>query len=148
MKELLKQNFSLLRKQLNLLEKSYDKCTQIGLKENYNDEEFENFEVLCSRYGRGIDFLIRKVFRTIDMYEFENQGTLIDIVNNAHKRGLFDDIDKFRMMKDVRNSIAHEYIEENLIEFFDEVLEYSKELMEIMNNTLSYIQKNYPEIFE
>ena len=148
MKELLKQNFSLLRKQLNLLEKSYDKCSQIGLKENYNDEEFESFEVLCSRYGRGIDFLIRKVFRTIDMYEFENQGTLIDIVNNAHKRGLFDDIDKLRMMKDVRNSIAHEYIEENLIEFFDEVLEYSKELIEIMNNTLSYIQKNYPEIFE
>jgi hypothetical protein len=28
---------------------------------------------------------------------FENQGTLIDVVNNAHKRGLIEDIDEFRV---------------------------------------------------
>ena len=61
-------------------------------------------------HSRGIDFLIRKIFRSLDAYEFENQGTLVDVVNNAHKRGLFSDIDEIRVMKDVRNTIAHEYI--------------------------------------
>ena len=78
-------------------------------------------------------------FRTVDAYEFENQGTLVDVVNNAHKRGLFEDIDKLRIMKDVRNTIVHEYIEEALADVFDEVLEYSKELVSIINNTLYYI---------
>ena len=75
-------------------------------------------------------------FRTVDVYEFENQETLVDVVNNAHKRGLFEDIDKLRIMKDVRNTIVHEYIEEALADVFDEVLEYSKELVSIINNTL------------
>ncbi len=89
----------------------------------------------------GIDFLIRKIFRTLDEYEFENQGTLIDVVNNAHKRELFDDVQKLRIMKDVRNTIVHEYIEDELVEVFDEVLQYTKELINIMNNTLDYIEK-------
>ena len=93
----------------------------------------------AAAYSRGIDFLIRKIFRTIDAYEFENQGTLVDVVNNAHKRGLFEDIDKLRVMQDVRNTIVHEYIEEALADVFDEVLEYSKELVSIINNTLYYI---------
>ena len=86
-----------------------------------------------------IDFLIRKIFRTLDEYEFENQGTLVDVVNNAHKRGLFENIEELRIMKDVRNTIVHEYIEDELVEIFDEVLEYSKRLIEIINNTLNYI---------
>ena len=129
----------LLNKQLFWIEISLKECEAIGIKEEYSVEEFGKFETLCSRYSRGIDFLIRKIFRTIDAYEFENQGTLVDVVNNAHKRGLFEDIDKLRIMKDVRNTIVHEYIEEALADVFDEVLEYSKELVSIINNTLYYI---------
>ena len=80
------------------------------------------------------------MFRTIDAYEFENQGTLIDVVNNAHKRGLFNDIDELRVMKDLRNTIVHEYVEDELSNIFDEVLEYSQKLIEIMNNTIVYIK--------
>ena len=60
-------------------------------------------------------------------------------MNNAHKRGLFENIEELRIMKDVRNTIVHEYIEDELVEIFDEVLEYSKRLIEIINNTLNYI---------
>jgi len=65
------------------------------------------------------------------------------VVNNAHKRGLFDDIDELRIMKDVRNTIAHEYIEDELVEVFDEVLVYTDTLMRIIHNTLHYIQVSY-----
>ena len=135
----LKQDYALLQKQIYWLDISTKQCKQISIKSEYSIEEFGNFETLCSRYSRSIDFLIRKIFRTIDEYEFENQGTLIDVVNNAHKRELFQDIQTVRLMKDVRNTIVHEYIEDKLTDVFEEVLEYSEVLIEIMNNTLNYI---------
>ncbi len=139
--EKLKSDKILLEKQLGWLNISFEECKATGIKNIYTVDEFGKFETLCSRYSRGIDFLIRKIFRTIDEYEFENQGTLIDVVNNAHKRGLFDDIEELRVMKDVRNTIVHEYIEDELAEVFDEVLEYSEKLIEIMKNTLLYLGK-------
>ncbi len=135
----LRKDRELLQKQLFWIEISLDECTAIGIKPKYSVEEFGKFETLCSRYSRGIDFLIRKIFRSIDAFEFENQGTLIDTVNNAHKRGLIQDIEKLRIMKDVRNTIVHEYIEEALSEVFGEVLEYIKDLVAIMHDTLAYI---------
>ena len=140
MREKLLQDYNLLQKQKEWLKISLDECSKIGLKESYTIEEFGRFETLCSRYSRTIDFLIRKIFRTLDAYEFENQGTLIDVVNNAHKRGLINDIDELRIMKDIRNTIVHEYIEEKLTEVFDEVLEYSQKLIDIVEDTLLYIK--------
>jgi uncharacterized protein YutE (UPF0331/DUF86 family) len=137
----LQEDKLLLEKQLKWLEISYEQCMAIGLKDEYSIKEFGYFETLCSRYSRSIDFLIRKMFRTIDQYEFENQGTLVDVVNNAHKRGLFDDIEELRVMKDIRNSIVHEYIEENLKGIFEEVLEYTKRLITIGQTTIEYVEK-------
>ncbi len=134
-------DYKLLQKQLEWLEISYVECSKIGIKEAYSVDEFGRFETLCSRYSRSIDFLVRKMFRTLDAYEFEEQGTLVDVVNHAHKRGLFEDIERLRIMKDLRNTIVHEYIEEELVELFEEVLEYTKELMQIMQTTLRYIEK-------
>lgn len=135
------QDKKLLEKQLFWIKTSFDECIIIGIKSEYTIEEFGKFEILCSRYSRGIDFLIRKLFRTIDEYEFENQGTLVDVVNNAHKRGLIDNVEELRIMKDVRNTIVHEYIEDELVEVFDEVLEYTGKLIKIIENSLTYINK-------
>ena len=140
MREKLLLDKQLLEKQLFWIDISYTECIRIGIKENYEIDEFGKFETLCSRYSRGIDFLIRKIFRTLDEYEFENQGTLIDVVNNAHKRGLFESIETLRIMKDVRNTIVHEYIEDELVDTFEEVLQYTKELIKIIKTTLKYIE--------
>jgi len=140
MKEKLREDYILLKKQIFWLEISYQQCSQIGIKDEYTIDEFGHFETLCSRYSRGIDFLIRKIFRSLDEFEFENQGTLVDVVNHAHKRNLFQDIDQLRLMKDMRNTIVHEYIEDHLVEIFADVFEYTKHLMEIMNNTQAYME--------
>ncbi len=140
MREKLLLDQQLLEKQLFWIDISYSECAKIGIKEQYSVEEFGKFETLCSRYSRGIDFLIRKIFRTLDEYEFENQGTLIDVVNNAHKRRLFESVETLRIMKDVRNTIVHEYIEDVLTEVFEEVLQYTEQLIQIMQTTLKYIE--------
>ena len=140
MKEKLLLDKQLLEKQLFWIDISYSECVEIGIKNKYSIDEFGRFETLCSRYSRGIDFLIRKIFRTLDEYEFENQGTLVDVVNNAHKRGLLESIENLRIMKDVRNTIVHEYIEDELVEVFEEVLEYTEQLIKIIKTTLKYIK--------
>jgi len=141
MHEKLLSDKELLQKQLFWIDISYNECKIIGIKDEYSIEEFGKLETLCSRYSRGIDFLIRKIFRTLDEYEFENQGTLVDVVNNAHKRGLFENVDELRIMKDVRNSIVHEYIEDELTQIFEEVLKYTEKLIDIIHATLKYIEK-------
>lgn len=131
----------LLIKQQAWLSISYTQCHAIGCKDSYSVDEFGLFETLCSRYSRSIDFLVRKLFRTLDIYEFETPGTLVDVVNHAHKRGLFDDIELIRTMKDLRNTIVHEYIEDEMADMFDEVLEYTPKLLFIMQNSIDYIER-------
>lgn len=141
MKELLEENIRLLQKQIKWLEISYRQCQEIGIKHDYTIDEFGIYETLCSRFSRSIDFLIRKFLRTLDAYEFETQGTLVDVVNRAHKRALFEDIEEIKTIKDIRNTIVHEYIEDELTEVFEELLHYTPKLLQFMTNTLSYTKE-------
>jgi len=139
---LLAQQSRQLDKQRKWLEHSLRQCRAIGIKEEYTVDEYGAFETLGARFGRTIDFLVRKLYRTLDRYEFEDQGSLIDTVNRAHKRGLFDDIERLREMKDLRNTLVHEYVEEKLAETFEELLEYTPELLEICDRSLDYIRSH------
>ena len=139
MNELLRQQTLQLQKQMQWLQHSFEQCFVLGIKSDYEVDEYGLFETLSSRYSRTIDFLIRKYFRSIDLYEFENPGTLIDVVQHAHKRGLVENIDELRLMKDLRNSIVHEYLEEKLAETFDELLEYTPKLLEICRRSIDYV---------
>ena len=140
MQEKLRLDTELLCKQQRWLQISYDECQAIGIRHDYSVDQFGRFETLCSRYSRSIDFLIRRMFRTIDAYEFENQGTLIDVVNHAHKRGLVPDIEQLRLMKDLRNTIVHEYVEEALHQLFSELLDYTPALLAMMAQTQRYLR--------
>lgn len=71
-------------------------------------------EALTSRFARTIDMLVHKVYRSIDAVEFVEGGTLIDVMNRAEKRKLIDSVQEMRILKDLRNDIAHEYIAESI----------------------------------
>ncbi|BDQ02001.1 MAG: hypothetical protein KatS3mg036_0921 [Ignavibacterium sp.] len=139
--QILKQNIESLNKQLKWLERSFNICKSIGIKDSYRETELDNFETLSGRFARSIDFLVRKVFRSLDDIEFEPQGTLIDTVNNAHKRNLINDINIFNSIRDLRNEIVHEYLEENLIDNFDELLKLTPELIDVINKTIKYANR-------
>lgn len=134
----LHKNMQALEKQIFWLKISVDECSIIGIKKEYSIDEFGKFETLCSRFSRSIDFLVRKMFRTIDDYEFESQGTLIDVINHAHKRGLIGSIEEIRVIKDIRNEIVHEYVEEGLLDTFADVLKYAPSLLQMMMQTEKY----------
>jgi len=140
--DVLLQNTKSLEKQLVWLKHSFDGACNIGLKTKYSLTEYDTFENLCSRYSRTIDFLIRKVFRSLDDVEFETQGTLVDVVNRAHKRGLFDRIEDIRHIKDLRNEISHEYMDDALQRLFGDILKWTPVVLDMANNTLNYIDSH------
>ena len=139
--DILINNIEALKKQLRWLQYSFGKCSKIGVKNNYAPEEFDNFETLSSRFARSIDFLVRKVFRSLDDVEFERQGTLIDTVNNALKRGLISNEEDIKAIRNIRNDIAHEYVDEDLKSLFEVVLNFTPKLIEIIQNTIRYADK-------
>ena len=139
--ENLQENIKLLEKQLFWLNYSYQQIQATDLSKPLAIEDFNHYENLCSRFSRTVDFLIRKMFRSIDAAEFENQGTLVDVVNNAHKRKLFDSIELIRTLKELRNEIVHEYIDDELISVLAEVSDLTPVLIKIVNDTIAYSKK-------
>ena len=138
--EILQENLNMVNLSLNRLMYSYSICRKTGLKNNYSEEEFMVFEAMTARYARTTDMLISKVLRSLDIVEYIDTGTVIDAVNNAEKRGIAGSQD-LRKLKNLRNSIAHEYITENIIRFFEEVLAFAPVLKTIIENLNDYCAK-------
>ncbi len=136
--QILRDNIRALQNQYNWLERSYLICRNMPEGDGYSPEEMDAVETLCSRFSRSIDYLIRKVFRSIDDVEFENQGTLIDVVNNAEKRRLIESTGKMREIKEIRNEIMHEYVLEDVQKLFSDVLDATPAVLAIMKKTISY----------
>ena len=134
-------DLQILDKSLYWLRRSYVICTEIGVKSAYSDEECDAIETLTSRYARTSDIIIQKVFRSIDKVELEDSGTMIDVINRAHKRGLFDSVDEIRTIKDLRNKIAHEYAREDIESVYAQVLNFTPEIFAIAAKVLSYCSR-------
>jgi len=92
-------------------------------------------------YARTTDFLIHKLFRSIDAVEFLDGGTIIDSANRAAKRGFVESIDVLHSLKDLRNEIAHEYAEKDLKDLFSEVLKSVPLIIDISDKVFEYCKK-------
>lgn len=134
----LSQDLELLERSLFWLQRSFFICSAFGDKEVFSAEEYDAVETLTSRYARTSDILIQKIFRSIDKVELEDRGTLIDVVNRADKRGLFESVDEIRAIRDLRNKIAHEYSIEEMEKLFAEVMSHTPRLHHIAENIFAY----------
>ncbi len=123
------------------LGRSHGQCRDGLGTRPYPPERFDAFETLTSRFSRTVDILIHKVYRALDAMDMEEGGTVLDVVNRAHKRGLLDSVERLREMKDVRNEIAHEYAQDALEELFADVLALTPELLALTARVRDYCLK-------
>ena len=75
------------------------------------EKQLASAEPFRGRFARSVDLLVNKVLRALDRVELKPEGTLLDVVNRAEKRGLVEHAEELREMKDVRNMIAREAAE-------------------------------------
>lgn len=140
--EALKENLENLNKSKEYLQWSYDVCKK--LSDNLADktnEYFAAYEALTARYGRTVDILVNSVLRTIDIVEYVETGTVIDIINRAEKRGFVETATELRAMKDLRNDIVHSYDSDDYEENFDDVLKLTPAVFSVIDKVNHYCKK-------
>jgi uncharacterized protein YutE (UPF0331/DUF86 family) len=97
-------------------------CQQVaglpGTLEGATEKQLESAEAFTGRFARSVDLLVNKVLRSLDRLELNPEGTLLDIIHRAEKRGLVGRAEELREMKDVRNMIAHDYAGARAAEIF------------------------------
>ena len=123
------------------LERSYRLCTKIGIKDKYNDEEFDIFENLATRFSQVLNFILNRIFRDIDKIELENEGLLLEILERACKRGIIEEIDEVKDMKILNDELSQEYLIKNLETLYKEALIYTPKLLDY-----TAIIKNYCKV--
>jgi len=139
--QLVKQQLTLLDNAVSVLKFSQDKCQVIGIKEEYTLDELDRFESLTNRFARLCDILLQKIFRLVDELDLESHGTLRDRINRAEKKGLIKNAEQFIECRSLRNDIAHEYIQENVLVIFKNVLEITPYLLESVETIKAYCEK-------
>ena len=131
------ERLALLEDELHVLEKatehlgySIDRVQALKDEPQWTPEELERFESLASRFSRLADLHIQRVMRLIDDLELVPQGSLLDRIERAEKRGWIAAPDLVRI-RELRNLIAHEYVEDKLHELHLAVLELAPLLIEL-----------------
>ena len=141
--DLLRDEVALMDKAANHLRFSLQRCVAIQGKNNYSPEELERFESLASRFARLSDLVIQKMFRLIDQIDLENQETVRDRINNAEKKGLIKSSETFVEIRELRNSISHEYTEQAMRKIFNTVITYCPDLLDAVKRIQRYIRRYY-----
>jgi len=137
------ENLKSLNKSVEWLEKSLQRAKRINVEGTVNleEEELEILETLSNRFGRTVDLLINKVLRSLDILELEDVGRKLDIVIRAEKRGFVNDYRLLIEMKDLRNELVHEYLQENLLDKFKEVMDRAPLLISVVEKVNDYVRK-------
>lgn len=143
----LEDNIKSLDRSRESLRYSYEKCQKIGFEKAYfNVEEQEAFEALAGRFARTSDLLTQKVFKTIFSLLQEDIKTFIDGANFLEKLEIIQNADDILNIRELRNQIAHEYIEEDLNELFKDILKNTVLLEDIMKSVKDYSKRFQEEI--
>ncbi|MBT4761272.1 MAG: hypothetical protein HOO06_06210 [Bdellovibrionaceae bacterium] len=132
-----------LKDSSNTLQHSLKQCEPLLDKSHYSIEDLDKLEALTSRYSRVSDILIQKVFRAIDQIELVAEGSIIDSINRAAKRKLISSTDDFINIRELRNTISHEYKEEGLNEIFKICIRYTPKVLLSIENTFKYCKEKY-----
>ena len=102
------------------------------------EAQLASMEAFTGRFARAVDLLVNKVLRSVDRVEMKPEGTLLDVVHRAEKRGFVDRSEELREMKDVRNMIAHDYAGAQAAEIFTYCREQKPVLDAICGRVASY----------
>ena len=102
--------------------------------------ERESCEALTSRFARLNDFLVQRVFRTLDQIELADEGSVLDRLQRAEARGLITTAERWRERRLLRNAIAHDYLIESADRVLTEALAAAPELTDAVQRVVRYVE--------
>ncbi|SJM88953.1 conserved hypothetical protein [Crenothrix polyspora] len=103
--------------------------------------ELERLESLSSRFARLSDLLTQKMMRLIDELELTPDGTLLDRIQRAEKRGWVESASYLLQIRELRNLIAHEYAADRMSEIYQAVATLTPTLLAIVPKVIAHAQQ-------
>jgi hypothetical protein len=97
-----------------------------------SEDQLETWESFVARFSRVVDLFLTKYLKArvlVDDPAFD--GSLRDFCNLGEKMQLLDSADEWIKLRELRNTAAHEYEEEDLAGFFTRLRHESKRLTSI-----------------
>lgn len=139
--DLLNDSIQQLKLVTSQLQVAYAVCKDIKLDQLLNDEDLLKLEALTARFGRLFDMFISKLLRIIDLCELSSEGTIIDLMNRAEKKGLIKSAADLRVLKELRNDVVHEYQIINLVSHHESIFKSVPELISMVNASIKYAEE-------
>ncbi len=99
-----------------------DSCMPLSLEhfKNLSERELDKLDVLVFRFSKLQDLLGQRVFKNILEYSgFDTHISFVKILSELERESLLE-VDRWRALRDARNTIAHEYPNEEDI-MIDEI---------------------------
>ena len=140
LKGLLDLNWNLLQQALPSFERSLVKCRNHDFSVPISFETEESLDSLSSKFSRLSDIYTQKVLKTIIFLVREDAPTFLDRMNLCEKLSIIPSAEEMIAIRDLRNIIAHEYLSENLIEIYREIIRLSDNLIKSILQTENYLR--------
>jgi len=130
LRNLLRTELQSLSLAASSLEKSMAKCSRLTPSPQQRFEEEESFDALTSKFARCADILTQKVLKTLVFIVREDAPTFVDRMNLCEKLGAIPSAKSLIEIRDLRNTIAHEYAVDDLMELYADALKLCPPLIE------------------
>lgn len=123
------------------LDFSYQKCRGLNLSKDLSEETLEDLEAFASRFARTADIFTQKVVAGLLLLLQEDIATFIDRMNFCEKIRLIPSADSLVEIRALRNAVAHEYRQTNLLELYGKILELTPNLNQSISLAKEFLQK-------
>jgi hypothetical protein len=135
LQNLLDLNWNVLKQALPSFERSLVKCRDLDFTPPISFETEESLDALSSKFSRVSDIFTQKVLKTLIFVLREDAPTFLDRMNLCEKLGIIPSAEEIIAIRDLRNIIAHEYLSENLVEIYTEIIQLSDNLLKAILQT-------------
>jgi hypothetical protein len=135
LQNLLDLNWNVLKQALPSFERSLVKCRDLDFSPPISFETEESLDALSSKFSRVSDIFTQKVLKTLIFFLREDAPTFLDRMNLCEKLGIIPSAEEIIAIRDLRNIIAHEYLSENLVEIYTEIIQLSDNLLKAILQT-------------
>ncbi|MBI5916948.1 MAG: hypothetical protein HY842_16375 [Bacteroidetes bacterium] len=106
----------------------------------------EALDAFASRFARTSDIFTQKVVTTLLQLLQEEHPTFIDRMNFCEKINAISSANNMVEIRALRNAIAHEYRQANLMELYGKILENEPELDKSIELCRQYAASKFPGI--
>jgi hypothetical protein len=140
LRKLLRAELESLGRAAASLEKSMTKCSLLIPSPRQSFEEEESFDALTSKFARCSDILSQKVLKTLAFLLREEAPTFVDRMNLCEKLGAIASARSLTEIRDLRNTVAHEYAVDDLLELYADVLKLCPQLIEAAKSAELFVE--------